>query len=285
MKITIFTPTYNRRDLLERLYNSLNIQNILNFEWVIVDDGSSDDTELFIETIKSEAKFDIIYIKQVNSGKHIAINKGFEVANGYWFMIVDSDDYLLPDCVDNYTRYLDRHENDNKIATVVFLRSTPDLTTIGECFPDENKPKNLIQRNEMNIHGDKCEVIKLSKLENLRFPQFNNETFMAESYLWLSLGKKYDAAFYNIKGYICDYQDGGLTSRSVANRYRNPISTQCVYSLQYNTFNLKKLRIRAAINYWRFYKGMPSIKSDVPVLYFFAGKLLSIIDLIKGMRK
>ncbi|MGC8972440.1 MAG: glycosyltransferase family A protein, partial [bacterium] len=95
--ITLFTPTYNREKLLSRLYESIKRQSFSNFEWIIVDDGSTDNTEQMVESWLKESTFDIRYFYQQNSGKHIAINKGVREARGELFFIIDSDDWLGDD--------------------------------------------------------------------------------------------------------------------------------------------------------------------------------------------
>ncbi|MGC9064033.1 MAG: glycosyltransferase family A protein, partial [bacterium] len=95
--ITLFTPTYNREKLLSRLYESIKRQSFSNFEWIIVDDGSTDNTEQIVESWLKESTFDIRYFYQQNSGKHIAINKGVREARGELFFIIDSDDWLGDD--------------------------------------------------------------------------------------------------------------------------------------------------------------------------------------------
>ena len=95
MTITVFTPTFNRATLLPRLYESLVNQTFLDFEWLIVDDGSTDDTFNFIESIKENDKIDIQYYYQNNAGKHAAINWGVELAKGDLFFIVDSDEVMI----------------------------------------------------------------------------------------------------------------------------------------------------------------------------------------------
>ena len=94
MRITVFTPTYNRGELLEKLFLSLEAQNCKEFEWVIVDDGSKDSTEEIVLDIKKRASFSVTYRKKENGGKHTAINIGAQMARAPWFFIVDSDDYL-----------------------------------------------------------------------------------------------------------------------------------------------------------------------------------------------
>ena len=101
MKLTVFTPTYNRAYIIENLYQSLQRQSCHDFEWLVVDDGSSDNTkELFDNWMKEENPFPIRYYKQENGGKHRAINYAIPLAEGELFFIVDSDDYLTDDAVE-----------------------------------------------------------------------------------------------------------------------------------------------------------------------------------------
>lgn len=92
--LTIFTPTYNRAHLLPNLYQSLLNQKRVDFEWLIVDDGSTDGTEELVNQWIEEAVLTIRYFRKENSGKHTAINKGVQLAKGELFLIVDSDDVL-----------------------------------------------------------------------------------------------------------------------------------------------------------------------------------------------
>ena len=92
--ITVFTPTYNRAYSLPRLYESLQKQTFKDFEWLIVDDGSTDNTVDMVTGWSKEGKLTIRYIQMTNGGKHRAINKGVALAKGKLFFIVDSDDWL-----------------------------------------------------------------------------------------------------------------------------------------------------------------------------------------------
>ena len=103
--ITIFTPTYNRESYLKILYDSLKNQNSQNFQWVIVDDGSEDNTKTLIDSFIKESLFDIIYKKVQNGGKMRAINHGLYLACGEYFFIVDSDDYLSENATELIEKY------------------------------------------------------------------------------------------------------------------------------------------------------------------------------------
>ena len=121
-QITVFTPTYNRGNLLQCVYESLQKQTYKDFEWVIVDDGSTDETERIVTEFKNGATFPIIYKKKKNEGKHIAINEGCRLARGEWFFIVDSDDYLTDDALDTVNYYSDKIKDKPDFAGVVGLR-------------------------------------------------------------------------------------------------------------------------------------------------------------------
>ena len=95
--ITVFTPTYNRAYSLPNLYDSLCKQSFVDFEWLLIDDGSTDNTQELIKQWELERKIKIRYLFQPNSGKHVAINKGVKEAEGEIFFIVDSDDYIISD--------------------------------------------------------------------------------------------------------------------------------------------------------------------------------------------
>lgn len=108
-KITVFTPTYNRGYIIEKLYRSLQRQTFQDFEWVVMDDGSTDNTEEIFESwMQEDNRFPIRYYKQENGGKCRAINRGLDLAKGELFFIMDSDDYLT----------------DNALERIVYWEST-----------------------------------------------------------------------------------------------------------------------------------------------------------------
>ena len=104
-KITVFTPSYNRAYILPQLYNSLVGQTSGDFEWVVVDDGSTDNTSELLSQWEKSTSFTIKWQTQPNQGKHIAINTGVLMASGELFFIVDSDDYLTNDAIEKVIRF------------------------------------------------------------------------------------------------------------------------------------------------------------------------------------
>ena len=118
--LSIITPTYNRGHLLQRCYDSLSAQTRKDFEWIIVDDGSTDNTEEIVSSFDSD--YDIVYIKKENGGKHTALNTSHPYVHGKYVMILDSDDYLIPEAVEKIVKgWIDFEENE-AIGIVTFLK-------------------------------------------------------------------------------------------------------------------------------------------------------------------
>jgi len=277
--VTIFTPTYNRRELLERLYMSLGEQIDKGFEWLVVDDGSTDGTEAYIKSLVPNASFSIIYKRIDNGGKHRAINEGSKWASGYWFFIVDSDDILMPDTIQNYRPYLLQGE-EGALASVSFLINDMSGRLIGGLFPENPNPVRYIEMWEKRYFGDRADVINTSILKKIGFPEFEDEKYLAESAFWLAVSDKHYSQFYNVFGYTCEYQADGLSSKSLRNRILSPQGAMHVYEKQHTMFRSLRLRAKAAANYWRFYLHSGRSNSDysVAVPYKFVGTILYILD-------
>lgn len=230
--ITIFTPTYNRADTLKKLYDSLKNQSVKNFEWIVIDDGSTDETEIIMENLKKEAPFEINYRKVKNGGKMRAINIGVNIARGTLFFIVDSDDFLDLDAIKlikiqeerlpkNFAgivfRKLEIDEN-NKIKenNVDFGRETIDTTPLDIFY---NK----------KIYGDKAEIIKTEILKKYPFPEIEEEKFFPEGYVWNRIGERYLFRYVNKGIYYYKYLDLGYTKRFKEILRQNPKGFKIYY--------------------------------------------------------
>ncbi len=123
--ITVFTPTFNRATIIPKLYNSLVNQSFRDFEWIVVDDGSTDNTEAIFKNWVKESVFPIRYIKVQNGGKHRAINLGVNIAQGELFFIVDSDDVLLPDSLELIASKYSEIKDDSQFCGLAGSRGTP----------------------------------------------------------------------------------------------------------------------------------------------------------------
>lgn len=254
--ITVFTPTYNRAKLLQRLFASLQKQTYQNFEWVIVDDGSIDNTEEVVDKMKLETKnFKITYAKQKNQGKHIAINKGLDIAKGDYFFIVDSDDRLPEKSLEIINSKAEKIHLKKEIAGVVGLKCHFGGTPVGTNLLQNELICSLFNyRYKYNHKGDRAEVIKTTIFKKYLFPQYQQEKFIPESIVWNRIAKKYKLLYFPENVYECEYLDDGLSSKSVQLRRENPIGALNLYAELGNSRALKIVyRVKAYVNYWRFF--------------------------------
>lgn len=221
-KITIFTPTYNRGDLLNVLYESLLKQEYKNFEWLIVDDGSSDNTKDVVNQFISEKKIDIKYIFQKNGGKHRAINTGIKKATGDLFFIVDSDDYLTDDAL---ITIIDKEKSikESNLAGLCFLRGKDEKNMIGTASKEDNIDLLQFDRKKYGISGDKAEVFYTKILKKYKFSEYENEKFLNECIVWNKIAfDGYKLRYFNKIIYICDYLENGLTKNIKNNLRKSP---------------------------------------------------------------
>lgn len=261
MTTTIFTPTYNRAYIITKLYDSLLSQTCFDFEWLIVDDGSSDNTEELVSGFNTD-KFNITYIKQQNGGKHRAINRGVKIAKGELFFIVDSDDFLTPNAVEKIIKYWKGKDRDCLgLCFRKFNYKTGE--TIGRKFPYQGLYATSIQLEFVyNIKGDKAEIFRTDILRQYPFPEIEGENFCTENVCWLAMskGKPNELLCADEPIYGCDYLEDGLSHNikiimkanpkgyilhdkqllKIGALYRHPLTTaRVVYNLLYLLFLIR----------------------------------------------
>lgn len=226
MRITVFTPAYNRAYIIEKLYRSLQRQNFTDFEWVVVDDGSTDNTQtLFQQFCAEENAFPIRYVKTENGGKHRAINRGVSMASGELFFIVDSDDHVT----DNALEIIDRvertipDESRSSFAGICGQRGTDINTPMGSTFKGDILDITALERGKYGVSGEKSEVFYTDILKKYPFPEFEGERFITENVVWYAMAADgYRLRFHNDITIICNYLPDGLTSQGEVLLLRNP---------------------------------------------------------------
>lgn len=226
MRFTVFTPTYNRGYIIDQLYCSLRRQTYQDFEWIVVDDGSTDDTAEQFDRIQNEEKsFPIRYVKTANGGKHRAINIGVSLAQGELFYIVDSDDYLTNDAlkiIDEVERTIE-HDGATKYAGVCGIKGFSSKQEIGSTFEGEFLDITSLERPQHGIEGDKAEVFYTELLKKYPFPEFDGENFVTECVVWDKIAfDGYKLRFFNKIVMICDYLPDGLSVQGEQLLLKNP---------------------------------------------------------------
>lgn len=288
--ISILTPTYNRGKLLLPLYESLKNLTFEDFEWLIVDDGSEDDTEQYalswIAHNIENAEFPICYIKKSNGGKHTAINRGVREANGELILILDSDDTLPSDSLATIAQYYEQCKGYKDCAGVCGLMAHHDGQLIGTGFPKDPMYESALlfrYAEKGNVTGDLLEVYKTSVMREFPFPEIENERFCPESLVWNRIANKYKLFCFNKVIYYRDYLEGGLTSKIVRIRMNSPIASTMTYAemLDYNIS--LKWKIRSAINYWRFKYCIKNKSLKAPTVKWY-WRLFQLVGLLMHLK-
>lgn len=266
--ITVFTPCYNRAYTLQRLFDSLQAQSCPDFEWVVVDDGSTDETaELCAEFLK-EANFPMRYFWQENAGKHVAINLGAAEARGEWFFIVDSDDYLPADSIEVNEGYLAQVAGDPGFAGASGVRARADGSLLlgpGLSLDDfDQRTKDLLAReyvdatpqdyhSKLKAPGDRAEIVRTELVRRYPFPSFEGERFISEYLLWQSISEEgLKLRWFNKPTYCADYLEDGLTKNMRGIMLKNPLGRSYVDNFTIGSHAPLRIRLKSAINYTRY---------------------------------
>ncbi len=261
-RLTIFTPTYNRAYTLPALFDSLCRQSSKDFEWLIVDDGSSDGTEEVVRRWmeRPEGDFPIRYVKQPNGGKHRAINRAVLLAEGELFFIVDSDDFILPEAVHWILSWWDDVKTDDRYAGVCGLKCFPDKTPVGgtPSYVGYLDTDCLSFRTKYHERGDKAEIFRTTVLREFPFPEFEGERFVTEALVWNRIAQRYIMRYYNRNIYCCDYLADGLTRSIAKHHFASPRGTALYYAELAHWPQVDAwTRLKAILNYWRYSTGYP----------------------------
>lgn len=255
--ITILTPAYNRASLLPRLFDSLLRQTNKDFEWIVVDDGSTDDTREVVANLKEKCggAFPMGYVYKANGGKHMAINIGAERARGELLFIADSDDLLTDDALETVANSWHDISDDKSFAGIAGLDIAMDTReVIGSGLPQEHIDCNAIDiRYRHHVTGDMKEVFRTEVLREFPFPEFAGERFCPEQLVWFRMARRYRLRYINKPIYIADYQPDGITAGITRARMRNPSASMLTYAELTESPVPFLVKVKAAINFWRFW--------------------------------
>ena len=216
-RVTVFTPTYNRANTLERLYQSLQAQTFTDFEWLIIDDGSSDGTKtLFEKWILDKNPFPIHYHFKENGGKHTAINYGLDKAEGQLFFTADSDDYLTNDALQKVNKWIEDLPRNEKFCGVSGNLGLNFNETPNTIFTGEWRDANLLERypefSDQPVDGERALVFFTEIHKKYKYPEFENEKFITEAVSWNRMGNDgFKMRIYNDIIYIYKFLPNGLT--------------------------------------------------------------------------
>jgi glycosyltransferase involved in cell wall biosynthesis len=261
---TVFTPVYNRRDLIYRVWDSLRAQTFRDFEWIIVDDGSADNVAELIAQYAREADFPIIFRTQPNGGKHIAWNRGVELARGELFVSADSDDGFIPTALERFKFWWQSvsEAERQKLSGINVLCQDPGTgAVIGSLYPQSPMlSQNLELAHVHRMSGEKWGVVRTDLLRQIPFPEDASlrRNYLSENYLWLRLARAHQVLCVNepLRLYYRDAANSLMQQAAAASLLRRGLPTRYFYKSWHLNTNLDYLRrdpkelVKTALDIW-----------------------------------
>lgn len=236
-KLTVITPTYNRAYILEKCYNSLINQSCKDFLWLVVDDGSSDNTDELISKWKKDSVIEIQYLKKKNGGKASALNLALDNLNTPFAVCLDSDDYFYKDTVRIALKHLQSIKDNNKCCGLLALRNNPDGTVMGDKeIPDKTEyatAADIMLGLGLALRTELICFYKSEKLLKFRFPQFEKEKYVSPSFIQYQITRKDYFKVCRERLCCCEYLDDGLTRNKDIVIIKNPRGYTCIKRLAF----------------------------------------------------
>ena len=220
--ITVFTPTYNREKCISKCYESLKLQTSYNFEWLIIDDGSTDNTKELIQTWqKEDLPFFIRYYYKTNGGLHTGYNKGIELADTELFVCIDSDDWMPVDAIEKIEKIWKTNSSKGYVG-IMGIDEYEDGSCVGGMFPNNINEMYLYEKlTKYRISGDKKIIHRTDLLKKVApMPTFKGEKNFNPSYLMYQLDQFGKLFVTNECFCIVEYQPDGMSS-NIYKQYRN----------------------------------------------------------------
>lgn len=237
--ITIFTPTYNRIYILDKCYYSLKNQTFKEFTWLIIDDGSTDNTEKVVSEWIKEGDLKIVYYKKENGGKNSAHNLGVKIAETELFTCVDSDDYITSTAIEDILKTWEMKKNDD-IGGIVALKGENEKEPLYTYIPNNLQKTTLFDLyNKYGFKGDTMLIYRTEILKKHLFPEIEGEKFIPEAYLYDKIDQNYKLLPINKVIYICNYLEDGYTKNYKKIIVQNPKG--------YALFYLERMKISKTI--------------------------------------
>jgi len=252
---TVFTPTFNRAATLPAVYDSLCQQTFTDFEWLVVDDGSTDNTAELVAEWTKQGRFAIRFFRQVNGGKHTAFNRGVREARGELLLPLDSDDTLVPGALDTFNRrWLEIPEEQRPAFSGITCQCVDERGgVVGTPLPSsfiDGLPYQVIAR--WNLVGERFGFHRTEVLRRFPFPVFAGERFVPEGLVWNRIGRQYKIRFVCDALRIYRQSTDGLSASVTRIRHKSPLGTTLYYLETLDLDIPFTSKLRNALNAWRF---------------------------------
>ena len=250
--LTVFTPTYNRADMLRRVYESLVSQTNTDFEWLIVDDGSEDETEEVLREFIREKKIDIRYFRQENGGKMRAHNEGVRKTDTELFVCLDSDDYFTKTAVDDILKTWSLiREKENCAGIVAHKGQSESEVLYGQEFPAVEWT-TLLDLKLKGFNGETTLVFRSELLKAHLFPEIYREKYVPEDYVYDLICEK--SRLYVLPQIltVCELVEQGYTAQVERLRWDNPTGWYLYYVVRARLAPFGTLKLKYAAHCLRF---------------------------------
>ena len=292
MKISILTATYNRAELLKNLYNSL-IQNSMygiNLEWLIMDDGSTDNTKNIINEFIENDFLKIKYYSQENQGKMTAINNLIKKVSDDSSLLIecDSDDYFSSNAIKIISEKYELVKEKENIYAMCFLKNDENMCNIGNLFKEDNYESTMFEVYfKDGLLGDKLLVFNSKIRTKFNYILENGERFTTEARLHNQLDKKYKVVCFNTPVMICKYLDEGYSKNIKDLFLKNPYG-YFEYFKQLLSFNMSDVLFAKRIyiiKHYILFSYLTKQKNPIKNVKGFFNKFLFIILYLPGIIK
>ncbi|MBZ9777709.1 glycosyltransferase family 2 protein [Psychroflexus sp. CAK8W] len=221
--LTVYTPTYNRAYRLPDLYQSLLRQTNQNFRWLVLDDGSTDNTRELVQSWIDDNKIDITYYFHENKGKQETVNRAHTMITTELNTCLDSDDYFLNDAVEVILNEWSKIDS-KKIAGIVGLDIYSDKNIVGSKFPDNIEFLRFSDFKKYKIYGDKKFIFKTDIIRNYKYPTIKKEKFPAPGYIYRLIDQNYLLKLINEPLCVVEYLEDGISKNKFNQLRKNPNS-------------------------------------------------------------
>ena len=295
VKITVFTPLYNKASTVKRTFDSLLEQTVKDFEWLIINDGSSDDSSQVINSFQTNL-FPIRIYERENKGLNRTYNEGVNLAKGDYLFRLDPDDFLVSNAIELISKYIDIYQSDHSIGGVAFLTKNTDDIIIGwHPFASIARSNFLDYRVIYKGKGDRFEVVKTWILKKYPQLEVDGEKFCRESYYQYQIALEYDLIYIPQPLLVREYNSNSISSNSVKIYSKNPIGMMVSNAKTIEIMLLPKYKnkyyrtvLTSGVNYFRFglysdyslFKVLKGLPLMITLFCFIPGLICHVLDTI-----
>ena len=250
--LTVFTPTYNRKDMLSRVYDSLKAQTNKDFEWLIVDDGSTDGTESRVREFINEKIIPVRYFKRQNGGKMRAHNDGVRNADTPLFVCLDSDDYFTNTAVDDILRTWEKADDKDSLAGIVAHKGRSETEVLyDQEFPGIDRT-TLLDLKMRGFNGETTLIFRTEILKKYLFPEIEREKYVPEDYVYDLIGQEKKLLVMPKILTVCEIVESGYTDSVEKLRWNNPTGWYLYYVNRARFATKGVLKLKYAAHCLRF---------------------------------